>query len=395
MITPIAFDLFAGAGGLSTGLELAGFHVAYANEINATYASTLALNHPKTFVDVRDIRSVDPTEILHKMGMRAGELHLLAGGPPCQGFSINAPVRNKEDRRNHLFWSYLRFVQGTMPQYVLIENVPGIVSFEQGDVVRAVLESLRKMGYAAAIRILYAPHYGIPQMRWRAFILASREHDHIESLYPKPTHHAIGRANFQQRIDGERLILGRDMGWLHGLEKPAKVWDALSDLPVIENGGGSLVAPYASPPQSPFQQTLRLGASDEVFNHQCVGLGEVNLMRLRHIPPGGSWRDIPQDLLPQGMQRARRSDHTQRYGRLHKEGVASTILTKCDPHWGAFIHPEQERVLSVREAARLQSFPDRVRFLGSLNAQYEQVGNAVPPLLSYAVARSLYSSDRA
>jgi len=106
---------------------------------------------------------------------------------------------------------------------------------------------------------------------------------------------------------------------------------------------------------------------------------------LPHIPPGGSWRDIPFELLPAGMQKARRSDHTKRYGRLHLDGIASTILTKCDPHWGTFIHPSQDRIISVREAARLQAFPDRVRFYGSLVDQYKQVGNAVPPLLAKAI----------
>ena len=129
-----------------------------------------------------------------------------------------------------------------------------------------------------------------------------------------------------------------------------------------------------------------------IFNHVAPALGAINLERLKYIPEGGSWRDIPIELLPAGMKRARRSDHTKRYGRLKKDGFASTILTKCDPHWGAFFHPEQDRVITVREAARLQCFPDKIRFEGSKVEQYKQVGNAVPVLLSAAVAKVVYNA---
>lgn len=115
----------------------------------------------------------------------------------------------------------------------------------------------------------------------------------------------------------------------------------------------------------------------------------MNMERMRHVQPGGSWRDIPHEILPKGMQRARRSDHTKRYGRLERDGISSTILTKCDPHWGSFFHYEQDRIISVREAARIQSFPDRFRFTGSRVEQYRQVGNAVPPLLAKAIAEHI------
>jgi DNA (cytosine-5)-methyltransferase 1 len=131
--------------------------------------------------------------------------------------------------------------------------------------------------------------------------------------------------------------------------------------------------------------------SRKIYNHVAPFLAPINLERLKHIPPGGSWRDIPMKLLPAGMKAARRSDHTKRYGRLEKTGLASTILTKCDLHWGAFIHPSQERALTVREAARLQSFPDRFKFQGSRVDQFRQVGNAVPPLLAKAVASAVAS----
>ena len=128
-----------------------------------------------------------------------------------------------------------------------------------------------------------------------------------------------------------------------------------------------------------------------IYNHSCSRLGKINQERLKYIPQGGSWRDIPYELLPAGLKRARRSDHTKRYGRLHPNSLCSTVLTKCDPHWGSFFHPSQDRVISVREAARIQSFPDYYRFYGSLTQQYEQVGNAVPPLMAKAIGTEIFN----
>jgi DNA (cytosine-5)-methyltransferase 1 len=377
-------DLFAGAGGLSTGLEWAGFEVLFANEIMEAYAKTLAHNHPNSEVFVDDIRLVSPAKVRKSLELSVGELDLLAGGPPCQGFSINAPVRSTEDSRNHLFLNYLEFVKEFRPKVVLIENVPGMVSYSGGDTVKAILASLKDLGYRPEVRVLYAPHYGIPQMRWRTIFLATRLDISPQAFYPVPSHAIKGRSNFTTKLAGKTLIFSDEYVSTNAKSTFTTVWDALSDLPEIGNGGGTAHSLYDEPPQSNYQKYLRLD-SETLTNHQCARLGNVNIARMAHIPPGGSWRDIPHELLPKGMQRARRSDHTKRYGRLDPAGLASTILTKCDPHWGSYIHPTQDRVLSIREAARLQSFPDRVRFFGSVTEQYEQVGNAVPPLFARAI----------
>jgi DNA (cytosine-5)-methyltransferase 1 len=378
-------DLFAGAGGLSTGLELAGFEVLFANEIVPVYAESLKKNHPKAQVLVEDVRSIAPVEIRKKIRLEVGELDLVAGGPPCQGFSINAPTRSTSDHRNHLFLNYLNFVDEFKPKVVLIENVPGMVSFSNGETIRAILGSLANLGYKASVRVLYAPHYGIPQMRWRTIFLATRLGFDPSLLYPIPSHNTKGRPNFTTKLNGNSLVYSQDYISATASQPGTTVWDAIGDLPSIENGGGNDEMSYSTEPLNLLQKYLRLG-SDRLRNHQCANLGPTNVRRLPYIPPGGSWRDIPHELLPEGMKRARRSDHTKRYGRLDPNGIASTILTKCDPHWGAYIHPMQNRVLSVREAARLQSFPDRVSFMGSLSEQYEQVGNAVPPLFARAIA---------
>lgn len=172
------------------------------------------------------------------------------------------------------------------------------------------------------------------------------------------------------------------------LKDHTSVWDAISDLPEIESGSKNGPLKYATKAKSDFQKIARNGAV-KVENHSCANLGKVNLERLKHIPQGGSWRDIPFDLLPAGLKRARRSDHTKRYGRLHPEALCSTVLTKCDPHWGSFFHPTQDRVISIREAARIQSFPDRYKFTGNVTQQYEQVGNAVPPLMAKAIGEQI------
>ncbi|MCP2041561.1 DNA (cytosine-5)-methyltransferase 1 [Neisseria sp. HSC-16F19] len=379
-------DLFAGAGGLSEGLRQAGFHSLYANEIMKPYSETYARNHVNTLVDQRDIRTVDAQEIRSNLGLARGELDLIAGGPPCQGFSINAPVRTSEDARNHLFREFIRFVDEFQPKAVLIENVPGLVSFENGMTLQAILDELGNHGYHADVRILYAPHYGVPQTRWRTIIIGMKNQEDVHSAFPQPEYNAPLRVNFTSHFDGKNII---------GFPKKANlpphisVKDALSDLPVLQNGEvGEVCKEYRTSPQNSFQRFMRQ-YSDGVFNHEAPRLSKVNLDRLAYIPAGGNWTNIPMELLPKGMQRARKSDHTKRYGRVDPDGLASTILTKCDPHWGAYFHYEQDRVFSVREAARIQTFPDHFIFTGSKAEQYEQVGNAVPPFLAAAIGYAL------
>lgn len=378
-------DLFAGAGGLSEGLQEAGFKSLYANEIMPVYARTFAANHPDTIVDSRDIRDVDPASVRASVGLEKGELSLIAGGPPCQGFSINAPKRSADDQRNHLFKNYLHFVEEFEPKAVLIENVPGLVSFEGGATLDAILTALKDLGYEAEVQILYAPLFGVPQTRWRTIILGLKDGD-PSAAFPEPFRKAPMRINFTSRFAGREIV-----AMPKSLELPAHttVREAIGDLPVLANGEeGEPVKKYGRPAQGAYQKLLRAG-SQGVQNHDAPRLGKVNLDRLKHIPQGGNWTDIPHELLPAGMKKARRSDHTKRYGRVSPDGLASTILTKCDPHWGAYFHYDQDRCFTVREAARIQSFPDTYVFTGSRIEQYEQVGNAVPPLLAAAVGRSI------
>lgn len=381
-------DLFSGAGGLSEGLSEAGFHSLFASEIVPVYAQTYQKNHPNTTVFTADIRGLDANEVLKSLGIERGELDLIAGGPPCQGFSINAPIRTTLDERNHLFKEYLRFVYTFAPRAVLIENVPGLVSFEHGATLHAILDALAELGYGADVRILGAPYYGVPQMRWRTVVLGVRGRSLPSGAYPEPIYHAPIRANFTSTFDGQSIIKAPSP---EANANFVTVYEAIGDLPPLESGEqGAPIKEYRCDAFCDYQRRSRIG-SVGVLNHEAPRLSPVNLKRLEYIKPGGNWTDIPDDLLPKGMQRARKSDHTKRYGRVLPDGLASTILTKCDPHWGAFFHYEQNRSFTVREAARLQSFPDHFVFTGNLAEQFAQVGNAVPPLLAQAVGLSLRS----
>ncbi len=376
-------DFFSGAGGLTCGLNMAGFDSILGSDINKTYAQTFAKNHPQAHVITNDIKELSEHEIFRLVGLKVGELDLIAGGPPCQGFSINAPIRSLDDQRNHLFKEYLRIAEVLRPKAILIENVPGIVSLGKGTVVEAIYKHLNNMGYAVAHKILFAGHYGVPQMRFRTIFIAIRDRDKVE--FPEPTHDATANTNF---AGAKELCIKISPLFSQHLKNKTTVWDAISDLPELDVGQIINDLAYTNQPQSEYQEILRIG-SNRIFNHGCAKLGAGNLERLKYIPQGGSWRDIPYDLLPAGLKKARRSDHTKRYGRLHPDELCSTVLTKCDPHWGSFFHPTQNRAISVREAARIQSFPDHYIFTGSLTEQFEQVGNAVPPLMAKAIGETI------
>lgn len=365
-----AIDLFSGAGGLSEGFRQAGFEILAANDFDEFSAVTFIASHPEAAFLSGPIEGITAEDFLLAAGLRKGELDVLLGGPPCQAFSVYNHQRGMHDDRSGLFREYLRLVEGLEPRFVMIENVTGILSIAGGHAVDEIRQSLELLGYHVERRTLKAEEYGVPQERRRVFFVGSKEHGEIS--WPAPTH---GTADFGPLFSGNR--------------KPViTVDEAIGDLPPLGVADGLEETPYITEPLTAYQSYLREGATT-LYNHVSPILQEINLKRLRHIPQGGSWRDIPHELLPAGMKKAKRSDHTKRYGRLHPQGLASTILTKCDLHWGAYIHPWQERTITVREAARFQSFPDTMKFLGPRGEQYRQVGNAVPPLLARAVAQSI------
>lgn len=359
-------DLFCGAGGLSEGFRQAGFHVLVGQDFDDKAGETFAATHPEATFIGGPIQNVTPQQLLGAAGVKRGEIDVIVGGPPCQGYSVYNHQRGETDPRAGLFREYLRIVKGIKPRWLVMENVTGITSIAGGGIVREIFDGFRELGYRVDMKVLRAEEFGVPQERRRVFFIATRTDAPI--LFPEPTHGP-------------------------GLQPFVTVWDAISDLPKLENGDKAAPRAYAKPPQNGYQATLR-GDRKIVENHTAPRLARINEQRMEHIPPGGSWRDIPRNLLPAGMLKAKRSDHTKRYGRPKKTDLACTILTKCDVHWGAYIHPVQNRSFTVREAARLQGFPDFFVFKGSSTEQYVQVGNAVPPLLGKCVAELLLRADR-
>lgn len=382
LMSPKTIDLFCGAGGITEGFRQEGYRSLYGNDAMPEAIETFALNHPSAFSDPRRIEETDPFEVRESLGLQPGELDVLVGGPPCQGFSINAPERFLSDPRNKLFKHYERFVEEFQPKTFVFENVPGLLSMDDGSVYVQILKIFTDMGYEVTAKILFAAHYGAPQERWRLILLGSR---FGKIAHPEPTHYAIGRANFR---GGTTMTFRLEEHDRKRLMQVVTVGEAIGDLPRLKMGEGKEVIGYTECAHSAYSKEIRnpLGLT---FNHYAAKLSQQNAQRMKYVKPGGSWRDIPLELLPKGMQNARKSDHTKRYGRLRKDGLSGTVLTKCDPHWGAVFLPDQERTLTVREAARLQCFPDSYQFLGSRVSQYVQVGNAVPVMMAKAIAKQL------
>jgi DNA (cytosine-5)-methyltransferase 1 len=348
-------DLFAGAGGLGLGLTWAGFDVLVANEFEPVFSATYRANHPKTEMICGDITH---QAILAQLGAFAGSIDLLAGGPPCQGFST-VGKKDEEDPRNRLFFTFLEVVKLVRPRMVLFENVSGFKRMYEGRAYQRLVSLLGAEGYSTSHAILDAQDYGVPQSRLRTFVVGLAGPGKF--IFPEPTHMAS-----VSLFGGERYLT---------LEA------ALSDLPLVHSGESACA--YASDPQNPFQERMRMGASDELTEHDGPWHGEKLLHMISHVPKGGSIQDIPEALRP-------KSYFANTYSRLWWDRPAPTITRNLGtPSSSRCIHPFSDRGLSTREGARLQSFPDSYRFTGTRSEKNLQIGNAVPPLLGEAMGRAL------
>ncbi|RYZ92304.1 MAG: DNA cytosine methyltransferase [Proteobacteria bacterium] len=360
---PKVFDCFSGLGGLSIGADMAGMEVVGGVDADPDAVAVFKSVFPLAKTLHHDLLTENPSKILSKASIFRGDVDILMGGPPCQPYSINNHQRGTHDARCGLVKSYLGFVSYLQPEWIVMENVPGFASIEGGKFLKELIISLRARGYKSRHTILSATRFGVPQRRRRLIILAAKDDDALE------------------KITSNLLTIDH---------RCISVEEAIGDLPHKITEADT----YTKPAKNDFQKLMRKSASKEIQGHSCTNLGKTNLERVKHIPPGGNWRDIPRELLPAGMRRAKLSDHTTRYGRLVSNEPSYTLLTKCDPHWGCFIHPREDRVLTTREAARLQSIPDRVILPESLIASYRLIGNAVPPLLAKGILESILEHSR-
>ena len=329
---------------MSLGALSAGIEIQRAVEIDPHAAATYAHNHPRIRLNRCDIR--DLQEIDFEKGRNQT---IIFGGPPCKGFSTsNQRTRNRDNPTNHLYKEFLRIVRRVVPDWVVFENVKGILETEDRMFLDIILHSLTSYGYSVNWGVLNAADFGVPQNRSRLFIIGSRHGVRIE--LPLPT-----------------------------TKRKITVGEAIADLPRLPNGASTCQMPYRFSEVSQYSKKMR-GQLRECCNHLVTRSADYVLERYKYVPPGGNWEDIPVRLLQQYANR--NGCHTGIYHRLDPRKPSRVI---GNYRKDLVIHPRQNRGLSVREAARLQSFPDSFQFRGSIGFQQEQVGNAVPPLLAKAV----------
>ncbi|MEI7430885.1 MAG: DNA cytosine methyltransferase [Betaproteobacteria bacterium] len=364
-----AVDLFCGCGGISVGLRSAGLEVVAGVDINKKYIVSFAKNFPKAHVITDDIVTITPKEFMARVGIKKGELTLLVGGPPCQGFSKNVPRKYRflEDERNQLIKTYLDYCEALQPSMILMENVAEMRNGFDQVYTQEIVQRLSEAGYTVSHAVLNAADYGIPQRRKRAFFLANRFGVHFD--VPNPTH--------QKESDSLNNSLFAQSSHVN-------VWEAIGDLPPLVHDETPELIEYAEPAFSDFQRRMR-GSLSLVKNHVARKLAAKQLQRLSALKPGQGLKDLPEHLQTKG-------GYSGAYGRLTKDMVAPTITRWVfHPGSGRWGHPVDIRTLSIREVARVQSFPDDFEFEGSYTDQAGQLGNAVPPLLAETIVRSMLS----
>lgn len=347
-IMPTMVDLFAGCGGVTTGFKNKGFKVLAAIEIDSIVAETYRLNHPEVALFDRDIRSVDPEEILERCNFKQGELTVLSVCAPCQPFSRQNRFRNG-DERNRLVLETIRFAEALRPQFIFMENVPGLG--KSGGILARLVEGLSNLGYRVSQpQVVDAVNYGVPQFRKRFILLGSR--GEVELEIPEPTH------------------AHPDTAAKSGKHPWRTVGDTISDLPELGSGESSEIDPL----------------------HKARNHARISLERLSYIPHNGGSRDsLPPHLQLNCHKNGGNIGYHDVYGRMNFLKPSNTLTTGCTNFTkGRFAHPVADRAITPREAARLQTFPDSYAFYGSYEQISSQIGNAVPVLLAEVFAGYFY-----
>ena len=360
-------DLFSGCGGLSLGFKMAGYQSVLASDIDENCKLTYTLNFPDVPFICKDISNITQEEITQYTKDKS--IDVIIGGPPCQGFSLANKRRdcNNTDPRNQLFYQYLKVLTWIRPKAFVFENVKGLLSMQQGATIKEIIKVFANVGYTVDYKVLKASDFGVPQIRERVIIIGIRNDLNMYPLFPLP-------------LD----------------TPPISVDDAISDLPPIQAGEGKEIEQYTTPPLNDYQRLMRQD-STVIYNHIAMKHTKRLIDRFNAIKQGQSLIDVWET--HGSVKRGNPSEKStikfsQNNQRVFGDKPAPTIAASFQSN---FIHPHLNRNFTAREGARLQSFPDTFIFCGFRTkmswekglSQYQQIGNAVPPLLAYAIAKSL------
>ena len=345
-------DLFCGCGGLSEGFRLAGYNIIGGVDFNEPAIKTYNRNFKEAKGICCDLLKMDQSMILKEFG-DLKNIDVIIGGPPCQGFSAaNRYKIEGEDPRNKLFFEFVKFVDLAKPKAVLIENVRGIVTNNNGYAKDRIYQIFEERGYTVNHCILDASNYGVPQRRLRNFFVMLKN---------------------GQTFDFEKI---------EKCTEYVTVKDAIGELYNYESNNTNNPFFLDSEPETEYRKYLR-AKDNGIPNHEVRYPAEKVQQRISFVPQGGNWEDVPENMWPTD----RKNRHSSAYKRLEEEKTSCTIDT--GNNHSNYFHPLYNRIPTVREAARLQSFPDDFVFEGNRSEQYRQVGNAVPPLLAKAIAQEI------
>ncbi|XP_010450186.1 PREDICTED: DNA (cytosine-5)-methyltransferase 2-like [Camelina sativa] len=424
-------DIFAGCGGMSHGLEKAGVsETKWAIEYEEPAGKAFKQNHPKAKVFVENcnvilraimekcgdlddcISAEEAMEIKLNENQKStlpipGQVDFINGGPPCQGFSLMNRFSSStwSKVQCEMILAFLSYADYFRPKYFLLENVKNFVTFNKGTTFKLTLASLLEMGYQVRFGILEAGAYGISQPRKRAFIWAGAPNEVLPE-WPEPMH-VFNNPGFKIPLSRGLHYAAVETTKFGAPFRSITVRDAIGDLPKVEDGESKIYRKYKGVDSSVswFQKKMR-GNMDDLTDHICKGMNELNLIRCKKIPkrPGADWHDLPDEnvrlsngvvkkLIPFGISN-KADEHNGfkgLYGRLTWQGNLPTSITDPQPMCfvGMCFHPDQDRIITVRECARSQGFPDSFTFSGRIKDKHRQIGNAVPPPLAYALGRKL------
>jgi DNA (cytosine-5)-methyltransferase 1 len=371
---PTALSLFAGAGGCSLGFHDCCYDIVYSLDLDPAAVSTYRTNFPKTRCDLADIRTVNFPELMRELGLGVGELDVLIGGPPCQGFST-AGMRFWDDPRNALLKSYVAALGAILPKWFLMENVEGLLTAKDGEYLFEAVRAFVELGYLVRVEKVYAHEYGVPQRRKRVIVMGNR----LGLPFDLPPTTSIATGN---------IFRNGEMTLRH----------AIAGLPSAQPGA-PMPVPYEHPASSEWEARIR-NPQGSVSDHSYPSIGSLQLRRILSLRPGQTMKDLPPDLQHTSFK-ARAKRRVKDGTPTEKRGGAPSGLKRlfydepCLTITGAatreFIHPQEDRALTIRECARIQTFPDSFEFSGTSADRIQQIGNAIPPALARLFANKVQS----